>query len=387
MKKTVLTILSLFALAAASAAQTPGSGAREAVASLPESQGVLVVNARRITNEALPRVIPPAEIEKFVAEVRKSVNVDLRAVEFVALGVRLRDGSTAVFPDMGLVVRGGFNADALLTFVRMAQAGQYRPETHGGKTIDIFKINFEGDKPPADGAAQPQPDASQPQSSPMKLPNEIALVSLGADELLVGTPDYVRSAIDARAGAGARIRADLAELALRDTAALVSVAAELPPGLSKYLGTADAATGGAMSAVMNDEIKRLVDAIRQVQASVNMTPAQFGVQTTVRTDRPEDARALSGLVAFGVNLAEQELQKGVAAAKTQKARADATQLLGLVRALSNTTSGNDMTLSLSVAQTTVANFVKQMTAKPAAAPARKAPARRAPARRARRRAA
>ena len=53
---------------------------------------------------------------------------------------------------------------------------------------------------------------------PLKLPTEFAIVSLGADELLLGTPAYVRSALDARGGAGAggRVRADLVDLALRN---------------------------------------------------------------------------------------------------------------------------------------------------------------------------
>ena len=378
MKRTVPALLLLLASAAAAAAQSPS--AREAVSSLPESQAVLVVNARRITNEALPRVLTPqqlAQVDKGVADIRKQVNVDVRAVEYAVVGLRFGAGSLSAgqTPDFGLVLRGGFNADALLSFVRLAQPAQYRPETHGGKTIDVYKIQFDG---PAKDENR-DVNAPPPTPQPFKLPTEIAFVSFGADELMVGTPAYVRAAIDARGGAG-RVRAELADLALRNADSLVSVAGEMPAGLSNLLGLAGQVTGNqaAAGAVMNDEIKRLIDSVRQMQLSVNMGAADFGVQTILRTDRPEDARAISGLAAMGLGAVEQGLQKDAAAAKTAKARADARKFLGVVKSVGNDVRENEVAFTVSAPQATIAELVRQNTT-PAkkAAPARAAaPARR-----------
>src|SRR5215207_2316277 len=175
LKKTVPALLLLLAAALAASAQSPS--AREAVSSLPESQAVLVVNARRITNEALPRLLTAgqlADLDKGVADIRGKVNVDVRAVEYAVVGLRFGADSIAAgqTPDFGLVLRGGFNADALLSFVRLAQPAQYRPETHGGKTVDVYKIDFEG---PSKDAAR-DPNAPPPTPQPFKLPTEIAVV-------------------------------------------------------------------------------------------------------------------------------------------------------------------------------------------------------------------
>lgn len=381
LKKTVPALLLLLASAFAASAQSPTPrqlidavvvpSAREAVLSLPESQGVVVVNARRIMNGALPRVLSPkqlAELDKGIADIRKQVNVDVRALEYAVVGMRfgpetLSAGQT---PDFGLVVRGGFNADAVLSFVRLAQPAQYRPETHGGKTLDVYKIDFEGPSKDADR----DPNAPPPTPQPFKLPTEIAFVSFGADELMVGTPAYVRAAVDARGGGGARVRAELAEFALRNAESLVTVAGEMPAGLSQLLGMAGqlgAPGASAAGEVMNDELKRLIDSVRQMQLSVNMGAADFAVQTILRTDKPEDARAISGLASMGLGTLEQELRKGVAAAKTAKARADARKFLGVLKSVGNDVRENEVTFSVAAPQATVAEFVRQSTvpAKPA----------------------
>lgn len=382
MKKTVTTLVLALAMAAAARAQVSDGGARAAVAALPDSQAVLYLNARRVTNDALPRVMPPGQLDKFFAEVQQKVRVDLRSVEYVVLAARydVNSFNTATVPDFGVAVRGGFNADALLSFLRLAQPAQYRAETHGDKRIDVYTVVFDTPKEDAAGDAAPPPDAAQP--PPMKLPTEFAIVSLGPDELLAGTTAYVRSAIDARGGTGSRIRADLVDLALQNPDALVSLTGDLPPNLSKLFDTAAGMAGqqSATAGLMNDEIRRLADSLRQLQLSLTMTPAEFGAQATVRTERPEDARSLSGLVDLGVAALEGEIKKDLAKAKTAKARGDAQKLLALIKSLGNTARDRDLTLSLGVAQTTVADFVKQISAppkKPAAPPRRgRAPRRR-----------
>ena len=373
MKKTVTTLALALALAATAAAQGADGGARAAVAALPDSQAVLYLNARRITNDALPRVVPAAQLDKFFAELQQKAKVDLRSVEYVVLAARydVNNFNTATVPDFGVNVRGGFNADALLTFLRLAQPGQYRAETHGDKKIDVYTVQFDAAKeaPTTDApGAAPTPEAPKPQ--PMKLPSEFAVVSLGPDELLAGTLAYVRSAIDARGG-GARIRADLVELALQNPDALASLTGDLPPNLSKLFDSAAGVVGqqSATAGLMNDEIRRLADSLRQLQLALTIGPAEFGLQATVRTERPEDARSLSGLIDFGVAALEGEIKKDLAKAKTVKARADARKLLALLKSLGNTARDRDLTLSLGVAQTTVADFVREMSAPPKKPPA------------------
>jgi hypothetical protein len=367
--KNLIAVLLLLVTSSVASAQTPNA-AREALSSLPESQGVLFVNARRITNDALPRVVPAAKLRAAFDDVKKQTTIDLRGIDFVVVGVRLAgDAAHPAVPDFGVVISGGFNADAMLSFFRMGAQGKFREERRGAKTITVFKPDFNGEGK-KDETTVSSSDAS-PSASPaptpdaLALPSEIAAVSLDANSVLVGTTAYVTSALDARAEGGTRIKTDLVDLALRDADALVSLAAELPASLSKYL---DADKGSANS-FLNDEMKRLLDSVRQVQASLNMTPARFGVQTVLRAETPEDARAISGFVGIGVNSLEDETAKKSVGRKARQT-ADDRRALELLRSITNVVSDRDVTLGVGVTQSFVAGFVGDMTSPPVKAPAR-----------------
>src|SRR5436305_3694881 len=68
--KVLLPLALLLSLAPVASAQTP-TDARGALASFPDSQAVLYVNARRIVNELLPRVMPAADYQKIIASAQK----------------------------------------------------------------------------------------------------------------------------------------------------------------------------------------------------------------------------------------------------------------------------------------------------------------------------
>lgn len=358
MKKLIAIIALVAASSASASAQVLSGAAREDLSSLPDSQVVMFVNARRITNEALPRVASPAKYESVFADAKRMANVDLRQIEYVLVGVRLTNApSSALAPvEFGVVVRGGFNADALVSFARLAQQGLYRDETHGGKTITIFKVSFDNDANRGTSVAQsPQPVS----------PSEVAVVALSADALLIGTPSYVTSALDARENESARVKTDLVDLALRNPDALVSLAGELPPSVSKYLDSADG-NKDLKNLFLNDETRRLIDSIRQIQASVNMTAAQFGLQTILRADSPENARAISGLVTTGINAAEAEIRKA-AAKRGGRLTADDERAMSALTTLTNIASDNDLTLSVSVPQSTVTEMLRDKPHAPATA--------------------
>jgi hypothetical protein len=369
--KNLIAVLLLLVAPSVVSAQAQSAAAREALASLPESQGVLFVNARRITNDALPRVVPAAKLRAALDDVKKQTTVDLREIDFVVVGVRFAgDAARPSAPDFGVVIRGGFNADAMLSFFRMSAQGKFREERRGAKTITVFKLDFDGEgqkNATAGAAASGASPSAAPAPTPdaFALPSEIAAVSLDADSVLVGTTAYVASAVDAREGGGARIKNDLVELALRDADALVSLAATLPASLSKYLD----ADKGSANMFINDEMKRLLDSVRHVQASLNMTPLRFGVQTVLRADTPEDARAISGLVGVGVNSLEQEMAKKSAGRKARQT-ADDRRVVELLRSLTNAVGDRDVTLGVGVTQSFVAGLVSDMAGPPAKAPAR-----------------
>src|SRR5205085_6635443 len=88
----------LLALAPVASAQTP-TDARGALASFPDSQAVLYVNARRIVNELLPRVMPAADYQKIIASAQKG-GFDPRDLDYAAVAIRFADPAPATgLPD------------------------------------------------------------------------------------------------------------------------------------------------------------------------------------------------------------------------------------------------------------------------------------------------
>ncbi|MDQ3907771.1 MAG: hypothetical protein M3268_05445, partial [Acidobacteriota bacterium] len=115
MRKVLAAIALVAAAAAVASAQAPAA-AREDLSGLPESQAVLYVNARRITNEALPALLPAPKYQPVFDEAKK-VNVDIRQIDYVLAGARFGGATSSGLPpvEFGVIVRGGFNADALLS--------------------------------------------------------------------------------------------------------------------------------------------------------------------------------------------------------------------------------------------------------------------------------
>jgi hypothetical protein len=341
-------LLSLVALMAfvgiPAAAVVRAQDARAALTNFPESQAVVYINARRLINEAAPSVVPPEMLNKALADVRQFI--DLNGLEYMIAGVRFKgDMSAKQIPEFLLIVRGSFSADALLSGARMMGQGMYTEETVGTKTINLFNLN------------SPAPAGGDAKQSSKKFPiDQIAATALDANTIAIGIPVYLRDAIDAgTGGSGPRLKPELVDLALRDANTLVSVAGDMPPGMSQYLR--------AMGAPPNAETDRLVDAVRQLQVAVNMQPSTFGVQTIIRMDDAQKASALSGLVNIGLNFIKGEITKELQKASASD-REDKTALLRVLETFTNTTRGNDLELNLTFQQASLADVIKrQMTPK------------------------
>ena len=350
--RLLLPLALLFALAQAAAAQVPVD-ARAALTSMPDSQAVLFVNARRIVNEMLPKLMPRAEYRKMLAQAGK-VGFDPREMEFVAVGVRLANPPPANnLPEFVVVVRGGFNADTMLSLGRVALGAENlksRQESYGSKTIEILDLaalnkpgeGGEGGKPP----------------SPMPYP-EVAVAALDADTLVVGVPSYVKAAVDSASGQGG-LKSSLVGLAAHDPQALWSLTAEMPPNLVEYLHKAGAPA--------NREADEMIGWIKQLSIAQGMDALNYTLSAAVLTDAPEHASAFSGLVRMGL-LAAQTGLNSEAAKQTPRHKdyAKTRAALNAVKTFVNRTEGNTLHLSVSVPQRVVADLVrKEMAAKPAA---------------------
>lgn len=346
--------LVVFALAAAASAQVPGD-ARGALAKFPESQAVFHVNARRILNDALPRLLPKADYDKMIAQSRQ-VGFDIRELHSLTAGFRFAEGAPAgALPEVLIVLRGDFSADALLTLARVAAGTQnisVREENYVGKPIQVFDVVSRGQG--GEGAA-PGGEGAKPPSFPFK---EVAAVSLDAHTLVVGVPGYVRAAVDASNGQGV-LKSSLVDLAARDPQALWSLTAELPENLLEY--------AQKLKLPPNEELNRVLGWLRQISLSNGMDALNFTFRAAVLTDSPDHANALSGLVRMGLTAAESAAQRDIERKRLKPRESwQSRAALKAMRTFVNRVEGQTLVLGASFLQSDIAQFVRtELIKKPA----------------------
>jgi hypothetical protein len=345
--RLLLPLALLVAFAQTAAAQTD---ARRALAGLPDSQAVLYVNAHRIVHDVLPRVMPPAEYAKMLAEAQK-VGFDVRGIDYVAVGARLADPPPANnLPEFVVVIHGNFNADSLLALGRVAAGAQNvtpRSETYGSKTLEIIDLESLNKKPEGAGGSGGE-GGEKPK--PMPYP-EVAVMALDANTLVVGVPSYVKALVDAAGGRGA-LKSSTLDLATRDPQALWSLTVEPPPVLVDYLHR--------VGSPSNKEFDEMIDWVKQVSLAHGMDALNYTMSASVMTDTPEHASAFSGLVRMGL-LAAQTALSSEAAKQTPKHKdyAQTRAALDTIKSFVNRTEGNTLLLSVSVPQKVAHDLVKR----------------------------
>ncbi len=356
--RLLLPLALLYALASAASAQTHVD-ARGALSTFPDSQAVLFVDAHRIVNDILPRVMPPAEYQKLLANAKK-VGLDVRGLQFAAVGVRFNtDAPAGTPPEFVLVVKGNFNADSMLALGKImlaAQNVQSREETYGGKSIEIINtdaIAKSMDKGDENKDANGEPAKPKPMPYP-----EVAVTALDSSTLVVGVPAFVHSAIDAAGGQGA-LKPTLLGLAAQDPNAIWSLTAELPPNLAQM------AHGYGMPA--NTQFDEMIGWVKQLNVSQGMTAVDFTLGVAVTTDRPEHASALSGLITMGQAAAENMLREAASKEKGKDA-VRAREGLAMLSSAVNRTDGDTLFLRISVPQQTIFNMIKEERSKDAKKP-------------------
>jgi hypothetical protein len=277
-KKSFALFLAL-AVALISNAASTGAQTRQATAQassaaplnlLPPSDFLAFVNVKRLLNEAAPKVLAdnPAKLAQFNAEIDKfktQTGIDARSFESIAVGMRYQHPSPNITTtDTVVIARGTFNSGALLAAARLATQGRYQEEKYNGATLYTFKI--------------------QDQVKMLGLFNmrvgEVAATALDANTLVIGEPVSVRATLDANK-APSRVNNDLVQLAMRTPSALMGFSANVPPTL-----TATADFGNA-------EISKIIGSIRQAYGAVSTTANGFDLLTIARTEKPDQAQALS----------------------------------------------------------------------------------------------
>ena len=269
-------VIAAFTLVASSPAQTrPGRGnvAKDTLSFLPASDGVMVIDVRRLLNETLPQVFAGdsaklAQINSEIDKFKTETGVDARALNRVVLGSRYVYPSANVTKlETVAIVRGAFDTKAIAVAGRAKAQGRYREEKYRGTTIMIFGIN----------------DQIRVLGLWKMRVSDLAVASLDAQTLAIGEPATVRAAIDA-GRAGARANTSLVALATRDPNAVLGFGGNITPQLTANLN------------VGTDAMAADVRSIRQVYGSLGSTQANLSLTLVARTDTPTSAKNLSDTI-------------------------------------------------------------------------------------------
>jgi hypothetical protein len=197
------------------------------LSNLPDSEMVVHVNASRIINDAMPRLVPEKELQKMrsgMDQMKAFTNIDLRNLEFLVVAVRFKKpsgGTLFPLPEVMFAARGDFDAKALLGMAMMMSEGKLREEKLGDHSIYVLKLSDV-----AKGAANSPFGAAF---------SEIAITTLDANTLAVGNLAYIKAALEATSGTG-RIKPELLASLMRDPNALISVTGSPLKAFAKSFG-------------------------------------------------------------------------------------------------------------------------------------------------------
>ena len=344
LKLIPLTAVALLAITIQALAQNPHA----ALSMLPEADTLIYINPQRIINEAVPRVMEPAEVTKMrgaFAELKQAAGIDPSSVEYIVIAMRFNKPASDlsfVAPDAMVVVGGDFSSDSLMTLGQLYLQDKVRVEKYGSKTISLMKID---------------PIAEEAVKNPMlKSFAEIGLVPLTANSIAVGNLRYLKSAIDAAEGNG-RISAASLESLLRDPNALISASGTPLASFAKSFG---------MMGLENTSRESRCDTrFGNFYAAVTMSGANFNLRGAMNADNPDTARIIQGLV-WGL------MQQGISAVPDKDAQA-------MLKALKLTARESEIVVEADIPDKVVADLLKSAPKAATAAPATK-PAPRRPVR-------
>lgn len=376
MKRTFPLLLNatlLLTIATATMAQNPQSIAtsfpvtspssiniqdRGMLANLPEADTLVFINPRRIVNEVAPRVLSEKDLtgmRKTFADMNQFAGVDPSKVDFIVMAIRFRKPTADlkfVPPEFMAVTSGDFSSESLLNLARMASEGKLREEKYGSKTLSLMTID---------------PIVKESEKNPfLKSFAEVGIVPLSANSLAVGTPNYLRAAVDAADGNG-RISVESLNSLLRDPTVLASVAGSPMGSFSRSFGILGTET--------NPRAPKCDSNLGDFYVALTMDATNFMLRGAMGADNPDTALIMNNLLSGFLRHAGAFIPD-----KTGQSVMSSLQL---------TAKENEVVLSADLPQQMVIDFIKkQMQPKKqeAATSAAKTPAKKPVVRRKRRRA-
>lgn len=305
------------------------------LASLPEADTIIYINPQRILNEAVPKFMPAKDVEdmrKGFEMVKAQAGVDPTKIDYIVIAVRFKKPTADLNfqpPEFLAVASGDFNADSLLGLARMASQGKLRDEKYGTKTLGLMTID---------------PLVKMAEQNPLlKSFTEVGIVSLNANTIAVGTPGYLRAAIDAGNGKD-RISADTLNSLVRDPNALLSMAGAPWHAFAK--------TFGMLGTETNARAPRCDSKLGDFYVALTMDATNFMLRGVSNADNPDTAKIISRLDSSLLAYATQTIPDATAKS--------------LLKNIAITAEGDEVRFNADIPQQMVVELIQQHMTKKAA---------------------
>lgn len=201
---------------------------------LPESDGIVTLNSKKLFGEALPQILTAnqpmlADINGHVENIRQRTGIDIKQFDRVVIGSTMKEKTPGeVSFDPVVLAQGKYNPESLQTAVRLASANDFREEKIGDKTIYIFTLKKLTDAPAPKGGDL----LSKMFGMIVKgLSNEIAVGAFNPDTVAFGSAERVRKVF----GAGPRTGLSVLSLPGLQRGGLASFGAKMTVNMSKFI--------------------------------------------------------------------------------------------------------------------------------------------------------
>jgi hypothetical protein len=335
---------------------------------LPEADLLIYISPQRTLNDFLPKVMPAKEVadmQSGFAEMKKAVGVDPATIEYLVIAVRFNRPTgdlNFVAPDVMAVVGGDFSSESLLSLAQLTLQDKLLSEKHGSKTISFMQV---------------EPIAIEAQKNPVLKPYvNIGAVALTPNSLAIGNYGYLKSAVDAAEGTGARIKTETLQSLMRDPNVLLSATG------SPW--TSFARSFGLLGTVLAPREGRFDSQFGNFYVSAVISGANYSMRGAMNADNPDTAKIIANLLTSLMKT--EEFQSGFKSGVSQIPEKAA---LAVLQSFKLTARESEVVLEVDFPLETLAELVREQAVpkrEPATAttPATKKPATRRPTTRKRR---
>jgi hypothetical protein len=247
---------------------------------LPEADLLIYISPQRTLNDLLPKVLPAnevAEMQSGFAEMKKAVGVDPATIEYLVIAVRFNRPTgdlSFVAPDIMAVVGGDFSSESLISLAQLTLQDKLLSEKHGSKNIFSMPI---------------EPLALEAQKNPILKPYvTVAAAALSPNSLAIGNYDYIKAAVDASEGTGARIKTETIQSLMRDPNVLL--AATGAPW------TSFARSFGLLGTVLSPREGRFDSNFGNFYLAAVISGANYRMRGAMNADNPDTAKIITNLL-------------------------------------------------------------------------------------------